>query len=80
MAETNPISIRLSPEKTALLDQIAQQQDRSRSYLVKHAVDDFLKRYEDWVNGIQIAIDEADAGMGIPAEEVFAELLQKYKV
>lgn len=74
MSETHPISIRLSPEKTALLDQIAAQQDRSRSYLVKQAVDDFLTRYQAWIDGVQKSIDDADAGLGVPMEQAFAEI------
>lgn len=74
MTDFIPITIRLSPEKALLLNEIANKEDRSRSYLLRQAVDRYLEMHQAWVKGIEEAIHEADAGKTIPIDEVFAEL------
>lgn len=74
MTETVPITLHLSAEKAALLSEIAQQKDFSRDHLMEQAIDTYLIRRREWIEGIDEAIREVEAGNYIDAEELFAEL------
>jgi predicted transcriptional regulator len=56
------ITFRLDSEKRALLDAIAQGQDRDRSYILNQAVEMYLDLYRWQIDEIQTGIREADAG------------------
>jgi RHH-type rel operon transcriptional repressor/antitoxin RelB len=47
------ISLRLSEDIAMQLDEIAETIDRSKSYLIKKAIEQYLKEYADY----QIALD-----------------------
>lgn len=41
----NVTSVRLTDEQAKALDEIGKQEDRSRSWLIRKAVDEFIGRY-----------------------------------
>lgn len=74
MTQTVPVSIRLTPEKASLLDEMAKQGERSRNNLINLAIDTYLEMRKQWDDGIEEAIREVRAGLVTPAEKVFARL------
>ena len=66
------VTLRLEKEKIALLDQLAQSDDRDRTYLIKRAIDGYLHRRQWQIEEIRKAIAEADAGDFVPEEEMEA--------
>jgi predicted transcriptional regulator len=76
MTESIPLTIRLSSDKAALLSSMADKQDRSRSYLLREAVDQYIEKHQRWVRDVEEAIEEADRGEMIDLEEAF-DLLSK---
>ena len=55
-------TVRVSPEKQAQLDRLATLLDRSRTYLVSQAIDDYLDVHRWQIEQTKLAISEADAG------------------
>lgn len=73
------VTIRLEPEKVAILDELARGFDRDRSYLIKQAVDVYLALHRWQAEEIREALAEADAGDFASQEAVeamFNELLR----
>jgi len=66
------ITFRLDSEKRALLDAIAQGQDRDRTYILNEAVEMYLDHYRWQVEEIKAGIREADAGDFATDDEVAA--------
>jgi predicted transcriptional regulator len=64
------VSFRLDDDKLQVLDQLAQSMDRDRSYLINEAVDQYLEVKQWQIEGINKAIEEADAGQFASDEEV----------
>ncbi len=50
MSETNSrrVVLMMPPGQVKDLDQIAQAEDRSRSYVIRLAVEEYLKRRKEW--------------------------------
>lgn len=74
MTQTIPVSIRLTPEKASLLDEMAKHGDHSRNRLINVAIDTYIEMRQQWDEGITEALREIEAGQVVPAEEVFARL------
>jgi predicted transcriptional regulator len=68
------VNIRLDDASIATLDAVAERLGRSRSALVQRAVSAFIAQEQARIEAIKKSIAEADAGLLIPAEQVFAEL------
>jgi predicted transcriptional regulator len=71
------VTLRLDKEKVALLDRLAQADDRDRTYLIKKAIDGYLHRRQWQIEETKKALAEAEAGYFATDEEVdrmFAEL------
>jgi RHH-type transcriptional regulator, rel operon repressor / antitoxin RelB len=66
------VTLRLDRDKIALLDQLAQSDDRDRTYLIKNAIDGYLQMRQWQLDEIRKAITEADAGDFVPQEEMQA--------
>lgn len=77
VTQTIPVSIRISPEKANLLDDLAKRDDRSRNYVINTAIDAYLAMRQQWDEGILQALQEVEEGKVSPAEEVFARLEQR---
>jgi predicted transcriptional regulator len=71
------VTLRLDSEKIALLDQLAQSDDRDRTYLIKQAIDGYLKMRQWQIDEIKKAVAEADAGDFVPDDEM-ESLLAKW--
>jgi predicted transcriptional regulator len=75
--EKSNVTVRLEADTIALLDELARADDRDRSYLIKQAIDGYLRMRQWQIEEIRKAIAEADAGDFASDEEVdqmFAEL------
>jgi predicted transcriptional regulator len=59
---TEAFSIRTDPKKVRKLDKLAEQQDRSRNYLVNQAIDQYLELLAWQDERIKEGIKAADAG------------------
>ena len=71
------VTLRLESDKFALLDQLAQSDDWDRTYLIKQAIDSYLKMRQWQIDEINKAVAEADAGDFVPENEMEA-LLAKW--
>lgn len=66
------------PDKTAeRLDQLAEKQDRSRSYMAAKAIEDFVAREEWQLAEIEAGLAEAEAVQFASSEDV-AGVISKY--
>jgi predicted transcriptional regulator len=70
--EKHNVTVRLEADKIAMLDQLAQSEDRDRSYLIKVAIDQYLAYHQWRIEEIKKAVAEADAGDFASDEEVAA--------
>lgn len=70
--ETVNITVRLDTDTVAFLDELAQSQDRDRSYLIRQAVASFVQLQRWQIEEIEKAIKEADAGDFASDDEVKA--------
>ncbi|NND45125.1 MAG: ribbon-helix-helix protein, CopG family [Xanthomonadales bacterium] len=71
---TEAFSVRTDSKKVRKLDKLAQQQDRSRNYLVNQAIDQYLDLHAWQEKRIKEGIKAADAGQfvsDIEMNEVF---------
>ena len=75
---TEAFSVRADPKKVRKLDKLAQQQDRSRNYLVNQAIDQYLELLTWQDERIQEGIKAADAGRFASDAEMGA-IFNKYK-
>ena len=69
------ITIRLTDEAKEKLEVIGKALDRSRSYLIQHAVEDLIAQYEWQLREIEEGIKDADAGRFLRHED----LLKKWR-
>ncbi len=79
MAETT-VTIRVDPALKAAFSLAAETRNRTEEDLLREFMQDYIEtqrtdsEYEQWFRRqVQVGIDEADAGVVIPAEEVEAE-------
>ena len=60
--DTDAFSVRTDSRKIKQLDKLAEQQDRSRNYLVNQAIDQFLELHAWQEERIEAGIEAADDG------------------
>jgi predicted transcriptional regulator len=77
-AETSVLTVRVPVELQQRLDAMAQAMDRSRSWVVTRALEEFVELHAWQVEEIHRAIQEADAGDFAAPEEIEA-LNTKYQ-
>ena len=65
-------TVRLDPEKRKQLDAIAQQQDRSRNYVVNQAIEAYLDTHAWQVEHIRAGLAAAERGEFATDEEMEA--------
>jgi predicted transcriptional regulator len=75
---TEAFSVRTDPKKVRKLDKLAEQQDRSRNYLVNQAIDQYLELLAWQEERIKEGIKAADAGRFASDAEMDA-IFNKYK-
>jgi RHH-type rel operon transcriptional repressor/antitoxin RelB len=68
--KAHPITVRMQPDLEARLDQVAKAADRSRSYIIKKAIQQYLEDIEDvrlveqrMKNPETISVEEAFRGL-----------------
>ncbi|MDP9175808.1 MAG: CopG family transcriptional regulator [Planctomycetota bacterium] len=66
------ITCRLESEAVSFLDTLGKNIDRDRSYLIKDAVNHYIKMHRWQIEEIHKAIDEADAGEFASEQDVEA--------
>jgi len=76
--KTEAFSVRTDPKKVRKLDKLAEQQDRSRNYLVNQAIDQYLELLAWQDERIKEGIKAADAGRFASDAEMDA-IFNKYK-
>jgi len=75
---TEAFSVRTDRKKVKKLDKLAEQQDRSRNYLVNQAIDQYLELLAWQDERIKEGIRAADAGRFVSDAEMDA-IFSKYK-
>jgi len=75
---TEAFSVRADPKKIRNLDKLAEQQDRSRNYLVNQAIDQYLDLLARQDERIKEGIKAADAGRFASIAEMDA-IFNKYE-
>jgi predicted transcriptional regulator len=69
-AKDTVVSVRLDVEALSMLDDLAEEMDRSRSYLIGQAVREFVEREYASLAAIRESERELAEGKGIPHEKV----------
>ena len=66
------ITVRLDQDTVAFLDQLAEVEERDRSYMIKKAVANFVQLRRWQIEDIEKATKEADEGLFLSDEETAA--------
>ena len=79
--ETGCMSVSVAPDKQKKLDSIAESQDRSRSWLVNQAINQYLEFYELQTKKIQERLDIASGKKAkFHSSEAVDDAIEKFKV
>jgi len=71
MAKSTTMTIRLAPEVSEMLDALARDTKRSKSYLASEAIESYVDRNAWQIAHIKAALAEDEAGApGVPHAEV----------
>lgn len=70
-------TVRVSDDTAKRLDQLAERQDRSRSYMAAKAIEDFVAREEWQLAEIEAGIAEAESGEFASTDDV-ARVITRY--
>jgi predicted transcriptional regulator len=73
MAQTQTISTSLASDTLAMLEEVAENQNRSCANVIQEAVDDYLNHLAWFKAEVQKGIDDIEAGRVISHEEVKAK-------
>ncbi len=65
-----PFTVRLDPQTLDALDQLAVRTERSRSWLISKAVEDYVQLNSWQLEKIEAGVKEADAGEFASEEDV----------
>ena len=68
------ITIRTKTETLSRISAIAKAMDRSRNWVVKEALEQYIDQHSWYIEGIQHAQKSLQAGRGVPHEEVMTEV------
>ena len=73
MPESTTMTIRVSRDLKAKLDQLADNTKRSKSFLAGEAVAAYVERELEIVDGIKRGLADIEAGRVVPHKEAMAE-------
>ena len=73
MPASTTMTIRVSPQVKAKLGRLADNTRRSRSYLAAEAIENYVDRELEIVEGIKRGLADAKAGRVVPHDQVTAE-------
>lgn len=74
MNTTSPISARVDETTLKDLDRLAEELDRSRSWLVAQAVREYVKRETEFLEFVKVGEDEIESGDFLTQDEMEAWL------
>jgi predicted transcriptional regulator len=74
MPASTTMTIRISPDVKAKLGRLAQGTRRSRSFLASEAVEAYVDRELEIIDGIQRGLADVAAGRVVPHGEAMAEI------
>lgn len=74
MPASTTMTIRISPDVKDKLGRLAQGTRRSRAFLVSEAVEAYVDRELEILDGIQRGLADVVAGRMVPHDEAMAEL------
>ena len=72
MAESEMLTVRVSPETKKQLEALAKETKRSKSFLAAEAITSYLEMQAWQLEQVKAGIEDADAGRLIPFEKVKA--------
>ena len=72
MPASTTMTIRVSPQVKAKLGRLAANTRRSRSYLAAEAIENYVDRELESVEGIERGLADAEAGRIVPHDQVTA--------
>jgi predicted transcriptional regulator len=79
-ASTENVTVRMPPEVTAKLEQIAESLDRSRNWVINQAIQHYLEVYDWQTARIAERLEAAEnGGVFVPHDEVMQQLEAKIK-
>jgi len=76
-AKTVTITARIPASLAKRLEAYAKAAKRTRSWVVQDILDRYVDGEIAFVEAVKVGLDELDAGLGIPHEEVFRKLREK---
>ncbi len=68
------ITVRVSDEVAAEVDEIASAVDRSRTWVVTDALERYLREEREWLAEVRAGLEDLDRGNRVSHEEVMAEM------
>ena len=72
-------SIRVDEQVLDRLDRLAQTMDRSRSWVIAQAIEQYLDHEEWFVQAVEAGIEAADRGDLIPPDQVIQNVRERLK-
>ncbi len=72
-------SIRVDEQVLDRLDRLAQTMDRSRSWVIAQAIEQYLDHEEWFVQAVEAGIEAADRGDLIPHDQVIQNVRERLK-
>jgi len=70
MTKTAHMSVRIRPDLSEKVEALASAIDRSKSWVVERALEEYLETQAWQISEIQKGVAEADAGKLVPHDEV----------
>lgn len=74
MQETNSITVRLTDEKTQLLNLLSSEYKRSKNFLVNEALDKYLADEVYHIQELLKSLKQGDEGDLVPHKKAMAEI------
>ena len=74
MTASSTMTIRVSAELKSKLERIADNTRRSKSWLAGEAIEAYVARELDIIEGIERGLEDMKAGRGTPHNEVMAQV------
>ncbi len=72
--QSETVTVRLSPEVKARLDELATQTRRTKSFLAAEAISDYVEREMKIVAAIHRGLADIEAGRTVPQEDAMKRL------
>lgn len=77
MSNKTIVSARVEDDLLLMIDRIAARQDRSRAWIVNKLLDKAARAEIEFMEFIQVGLDDIAAGRTVPHEEMFQRLRER---